>query len=534
MKTKRTMTWRDAALRGFLQTMGMAIIGLVLGASPVVHGQPIPERRPDNAVRVFSRQPTNAPVTRSKDFFRRPWGGPRQPQQLYVKFYPKTTVQQRQAAHRTAGASRVENGFGDVLPDTVLVTMPAGRERVAADSYLDNTNVIYAEPVYLAQTAAVIPNDPEWPLQWGMQRIRAEHAWDFAKWDTNFVVGVVDSGLFYDHLDLKNNVWTNPREIPGNNIDDDGNGRVDDTNGWNFYRNDASILDNGTSHGTHVSGIIAAVGDNSKRVVGVNWKCKILMAACGVPGTNTMTNTLQAFSYILTSGVRVSNHSYGGTNYSQTAYDLFLAAQRMGHIAVCAAGNDSSNNDGTPVYPASYQLDNIISVAASSLSDELALFSNYGSNSVDLAAPGFSILSTVAAFPDGTGYKDGTSMAAPHVTGAISLIWSTYPQLTWQEVRARVLTGVTESIGLQSKVASNGRLDVARSMAVVCDPGAGGGGTGVLIDPYRNFSDSLGKVPHFGQLYIKPPIQPWSWTGRIGGHPKRIAPLNGTVRIGSP
>gem|GEM_PF-5770552 len=482
---------------------------------------------------IYSKVPPGGRPPMPKEFFRTIQAAPFQPGELYLQFRAGSTPEQRQVAHTAARMVRVEHSFGDFLPDTVRVAVPPGQEQESINAYLDDPNVIYAEPVYIHHTLATVPNDPNWLDLWGLEKINMKHAWDVTTGSPDFVIGVVDSGLQWTHNDLIGNVWTNPGEIPNNSIDDDHNGCVDDVHGWHVFRNNGDLQDYLSYHGTHVAGTIGAIGNNSSNVVGVNWKCKILMVGCSDGSAEGLAYTIEAFAYILTNkfGVRVSNHSYGSLAQSETEFRCFGKAAEMGHIAVCAAGNDTNNNDGPlRMYPASHACDNIISVAASDTSDALSYFSNWGATNVDLAAPGSAIRSTTSLF-SGTDVKQGTSMASPHVAGVIGLIWSGFPNLTWQQMRARILSGVTKVEGLSSDVASGGRLDAARSMAVFTQPGIGFG-NGHFDDPYRNFNTALQSVPFYGQLYIKVPSSTLSGTGRIGGPPKRISPWGGSLRIG--
>jgi subtilisin family serine protease len=499
-----------------------AVLFLMMALAPLATGQQAAGR--GNRV-LKSKQPPGDPVTKPKQFFRTFQKGPFAPGQVYVSFREGTTPEQMQACHGKAKMVRQEASYEGLLPGTFRVSVPPGKEREAIDAYLDDPNVVYAEPMYLPKPTETIPNDPDWPL-WGIRRIDTEHAWDVSTGDPNFKIGIVDSGLNYTHPDVAANVWTNPGEIAGNGIDDDGNGKIDDVRGWNFYLNNNDISDRGIYHGTHVAGIIGAVGNNSTAVVGVNWNCKIVMAACGNP-QGTLSDTIGAFGYILTNGVKVSNHSYGGYDYSQTAYNMFYRAQQLGHIAVCSAGNDDNDNDSNSHYPDGYALDNIISVGAHDDINLIASFSNYGASSVDLLAPGVDILSLGPG--SGTHRLDGTSMAAPHVTGVIALIWSKFPSLTWQQMRARILTGVETYSQYSDWCATGGRVDATRSMAVFFQVGAGSG-NGHQDDPYDDLGDALSDVPLWGQLYIKPGSSHVSTT-RLDGNAKRIAPWGGVVRI---
>lgn len=348
--------------------------------------------------------------------------------------------------------------------------------RLAADRSVEsalaaaraNPYVAYAEPNYLLHVA-LTPNDPRYTdgTLWGMNKIGMPAAWDVAT-GGGPVVAVIDTGADYNHPDLAANLWTNTLEVAGNGMDDDANGYVDDVRGWDFANNDNDPTDD-HSHGTHVAGTIAGVGNNGAGVVGVNWAARVMpLKFIGSNGYGTTAGAIGALNYAVRNGAKVSNHSYGDTVSSQAHLDAILAAGTAGHLVVAAAGNGdflgrAINNDTTPFYPASYYPDNIISVAATDSADKFASFSNYGATSVDLAAPGVNIYSTV---PGGYGYKSGTSMAAPHVAGAATLLWAAHPGLTMTQVRDRLLAG-TDPIGALNPsrpTVTNGRLNVASAI----------------------------------------------------------------------
>jgi len=249
----------------------------------------------------------------------------------------------------------------------------------------------------------MIPNDTYYQNQWDMEKINAPTAWNAAQGDNenNIIVGVIDTGVDYLHPDLQNNIWVNEAEangIPGE--DDDGDGYVDDIHGIDVYNGDSDPMDD-NSHGTHVSGTIGAVGDNAEGVAGINWHTKI--AACkflGSDGSGYTSGAIECVNYFNTLkqlgyNIVAVNNSWGGGGYDEDLYDALSTANDLGIIHVCAAGNDGADNDSDPHYPSSYDLPNIIAVAATDEDDELADFSNYGATSVDLAAPGVNILSTL-------------------------------------------------------------------------------------------------------------------------------------------
>ena len=333
-----------------------------------------------------------------------------------------------------------------------------------------NPFVMYAEPDYLLH-AATVPNDPKYAdgTLWGMNKIAMPAAWDVSTGGST-VVAVIDTGVDYTHPDLAANIWTNPGEVAGDGIDNDHNGFVDDIRGWDFANNDNNPMDD-HSHGTHVSGTIAGVGNNGVGVVGVNWAAQIMpVKFLDASGSGTTEAAIQALNYAVMMGARVSNHSYGDNAFSQAHLDAITAAGLAGHLVVAGAGNGdflgrAINNDTTPFFPASYQPtpDNVISVAATDSTDKFASFSNYGAQSVDLAAPGVNIYSTV---PGGYGTKSGTSMATPHVVGAAALIWAADPSLAMDQVRGRLLAGTDsiQALNPSRPTVTNGRLNVARAM----------------------------------------------------------------------
>ncbi|RYZ57752.1 MAG: hypothetical protein EOP07_09030 [Proteobacteria bacterium] len=290
------------------------------------------------------------------------------------------------------------------------------------------------------------------------------------------LVGIVDSGMDYNHPDLKDNVWSNPGETGldangkdkrTNGIDDDGNGFVDDWHGWDFYNNDNDPMDD-NSHGTHVAGTIGAVGNNESGIVGVNWSVSMVPIKVFSGGGATSTDMLvKGIEYATTLGVFVSNNSWGGGAYSDAIYSAIKKASDKGILFAAAAGNEGENNDVGDHYPSNYDLPNIISVAAINRKDNVSAFSNYGANTVDVAAPGEDIYSTL---PNGLyGLKSGTSMATPHVTGAIALIRSRYPLAKALEIKEKLLASTVKTNALDGRVIY-GRINVANSMETDVTP----------------------------------------------------------------
>lgn len=330
------------------------------------------------------------------------------------------------------------------------------------------------------------PNDTHFDSLWALKNtgqdnglvnadINALNAWSYTKGDRNVVIGIIDSGIDYQHPDLIDNLWINPFEIPNDGIDNDGNGYVDDIHGINSITNDGDPQDD-LSHGTHIAGIIAASGNNDEGVVGVNWQSQI--ASCKFlnrEGYGAISDAITCFTYFVTLkryyGVNIValNNSWGNSQYSQALADVISHAEYDDIVVVAAAGNKFNNNDEKANYPASYTHDNIISVASSNRQDGLSHFSNYGTESVDIAAPGSGIYSTE---PNNSyGWQSGTSMSAGYVTGALALAKAYNPYLTASELKNAVLTSGKPVAAFVNKMQSAKRLDIANLMQVA-DPEA--------------------------------------------------------------
>lgn len=322
-------------------------------------------------------------------------------------------------------------------------------------------DIEYAEPNYIYH-AFVMPNDALRNELYAMHNIGqtggtvdadidALEAWQTTTGSEEIVVGDIDTGIDYLHPDLLGNIWTNPNEIADNGIDDDNNGYIDDVRGWDFVNNDNDPIDD-NNHGTHTSGTIGAKGNNGIGVAGVCWDVKLMpLKFLNAGGSGSTDNAIKAIQYAAMFGVRITSNSWGGGNKSRALED---AIRNSGALFVAAAGNSGSS---TKMYPAGYSLDNIISVAATDHNDALALFSNYSTTWVDLAAPGVSILSTVRN--DEYRYFNGTSMAAPHVAGVTALVLGQHPAWTNAQVKSQILSTVDPLASLAGKVLTGGRLN---------------------------------------------------------------------------
>ena len=404
----------------------------------------------DNSVVSYTE--TGQVILRS----RRPSGGvsdylPHAGDEILVSFKSGANQPVRFAAHSRQRATRIKQ-FRHI-DGLELVKLPPGVSlEHAIKSYRDRPDVLYAEPNYVIEHLGV-PNDPSFPTQWNLRNtgqnggtpgadIKAVQTWDITTGSSNVVVAVIDSGVDYTHKDLAANMWRNEADCDNNGIDDDGNGYIDDCYGIDAFNDDSNPMDD-HNHGTHVAGIIGAIGNNSFGVVGVNWNVKIM--ACkfiGADGFGTVADAIQCLEYVKTMkdrGVNIiaTNASWRSYSYSTALYDAIEAHQQRGILVVAAAGNDSNINDHAPSYPATYYLPNVISVAATHESDGHTGFSNTGTSTVHLSAPGANILSTTIA----NSYSEfsGTSMAAAHVTGVTALLKAQNPSRSWMSIKNLIL-----------------------------------------------------------------------------------------------
>jgi subtilisin family serine protease len=352
-------------------------------------------------------------------------------------------------------------------------------------------DVAYAEPNYYVYIN-YLPNDPRFSQQWSLNNtgsaggtadadIDAAEAWDTERGDTSVVIGITDTGIDYNHQDLSANIWSNKHEIAGDGIDNDGNGYIDDIHGYDFVNNDNDPVDD-QNHGTHVAGIIGALGDNSLGIAGINYHTSMMALKfmkpitcgtfnCGASGNNA--DAAEAIIYAVNNKARIINASWGGGEASNIIQDALAYADSLGVLFVAAAGNDTKNNDTVPMFPANYgsapyNLQNVISVASTDRNDQLSSFSNFGSTTVHLGAPGEDILSTIV----GNTYDNmsGTSMAAPHVTGVAGLVWAHFPFLNHYQVKNCILDNVDPIPSLAGKVITNGRLNAEKALQCVTQP----------------------------------------------------------------
>jgi subtilisin family serine protease len=423
--------------------------------------------------------------------------------EILVKFKSGVVTASSQQVHKAAGSSVMRKY--DIVSNLELVKLSKGMSvQEAIQSYMADPSVEYAEPNY-ALCASKVPNDTYFRNQWALYNdgtyaggtsgadIKAPLAWDITTGNNNIVVAVLDTGIDYTHDDLSNNIWQNPGEANCfNNYDDDGNGYIDDCKGWNFVHNTNNPMDD-EGHGTHVAGIIGAEGNNLNGISGLMWNVKLMplkIFAVNRPETGGciggyVSDEIAAIQYIVNavgrgSNVKVINASYRQYAFCNAELEAVRLADGMGIMFVAAAGNETINNDITPAYPASYNLPNIISVAATDQDDRRVSFSNYGPNTVHVAAPGVYTFSTVPYSFNQSGYgvleyMAGTSMAAPHVAGLAGLLSSYYDGVnntyfTVPQIKATILRYVDILPTLDGWISTRGRINAYRALSSLLAP----------------------------------------------------------------
>jgi hypothetical protein len=375
------------------------------------------------------------------------------PDRVFVRYRPGTTPDAIRALHQQVNAA-VLREF-PLVKGLQLVRIAEGSSVAAMlDYYRRNPAVIYAEPDYIVHAVGV-PNDPQFPSQWSLQNtgqsggtpgadIHAVQAWSLATGNPNVVVGVIDTGIDYNHEDLSANVWNSSAPFSVTTQSGAVLECPTGTHGFNMVADSCDPMDD-NGHGSHVSGTIGAVGNNGIGVTGINWQVGILpckfLDSTGAGDTDAAIACLNLIKQLKDSGVNIvaTNNSWGGADASQALQDAIEATMQDGVLFIAAAGNDFSDNDEFPVYPANFYLPNVIAVAATDRNDTVVTFSNLGKRTVHISAPGRDILSTT---PNNTySYDSGTSMATPHVTGVVALLKAQNPALDWRGIKNLILTG---------------------------------------------------------------------------------------------
>jgi large repetitive protein len=396
---------------------------------------------------------------------------PAVPGQLVVRFKDGVSKDAIDGVNQSIGVNA--NRVTPADPQLYVIDLPQGMDDASGLSiYSKLGNTEYVELNYYYDQVA-IPNDPLYSQLWGLPKISAPDAWDITTGDPSVVIADTDTGADYNHPDLGPNVWVNQGEICNNGIDDDNNGYIDDCIGWNFFNNNndpSDITALGGGHGSNTAGIMGAVGNNGIGVTGVMWNAQIMLLKMG-NGSFPVTAIVPAIDYAWANGARIINASWGSRSFSTPIQSAIQRAGDAGVLFVTAAGNNGTNNDVTPFYPANYDLPNIISVANTTQSDVLrtgSTPSNWGPSTVHLAAPGTNILST---YP-GNRYVAyvGTSQAAPHVAATAGLILSVNPFLGYSDVKNIILSSVDPVDALSDKVITGGRLNASAALQITPSP----------------------------------------------------------------
>lgn len=407
------------------------------------------------------------------------WERPHKPETLIVCFDTRYAKASRASIHSAVGASRVKAYRRFPLE---VVEVAKGRSlKAVAEAYAARPEVAYVEPNYILK-AERTPDDPLYPDQWGFHNtgqtggtvdadIDAPEAWELATGSHEVIVGIIDTGIDTTHPDLIDNLWTNIAEyegVPG--VDDDGNGIIDDIHGARWI-DGTGVATSGSpmdrhGHGTHVAGTIGATTNNASQVAGTCWQVRLMgLKFLDDSGYGSTADAVSALEYAIDQGAHLTSNSWGGGGFSQALYDTIAAAGAAGQLFIAAAGNDGSDNDTYPHYPSNYDLDNIISVASSTHTDSRSSFSNWGATSVDLAAPGSSILSTWTG--GGTNTISGTSMATPHVSGVAALVLSSAgTNVDPLALKSWLMDSVDELPGWAGLTVTGGRLNAASALAL--------------------------------------------------------------------
>lgn len=355
-------------------------------------------------------------------------------------------------------------------------------------------SVILSKTDSIENEPSALFNDPAIHQAWGLKKSDAARAWTVTKGSRDIKVCVIDTGIDVRHEDLRNNLWVNEgesgkdalgRDKCSNGIDDDGNGFIDDCHGWNFVSNNNNLTDN-HGHGTHISGIIGAEAGNGKGISGISPHVSIMTAKYydpKVPNTDNLRNTINSIRYCIQMGAHIINYSGGGTEYSQEEKNAIMEAEKKGILFVAAAGNERSNSDLHHYYPADYDLKNIISVTAIDPSTQVLPSSNYGIETVDLAAPGQNILSTLPG--NSYGPMTGTSQATAFVSGAAALIMAHKLTFRAEDVKKYILSTGDAVTSLASKTSTSRQLNLFKALTIL-DTGVTASGI-VSNDSNKNF-----------------------------------------------
>jgi thermitase len=402
--------------------------------------------------------------------------------EIFVRFRSGVSAEQIQSI-----TARLHDRVEDEIESTAGLDLIGDEDGDDAGALLTEYQALpeveYAErifPIKLDENRSsfqpVVPNDPRFTEQWALSNegqnggkagadISALRAWATTTGSDKVVVAVLDSGVDYKHPDLEKNIWTRPENIKA--YEDKDLGTIDDLRGYNALDNDGDPMDD-NGHGTHCAGIIGAEGGNNEGITGVNWTVQIMpLKFMDATGSGSTKDAVEAINYVIDRkkegvNVRIISASWGSTQKSRALEDVIKKAYQEGILFVAASGNSSVDTDKQPHYPSSYNVGNVISVAALDRNDQLASFSNFGPRSVHIAAPGKEILSTW--LENGFREASGTSMATPVVAGVAALVLAKNPQMPVDELRKRLFDSVDKLPALKGKVLSGGRINAAKAV----------------------------------------------------------------------
>ncbi|UYL09543.1 S8 family serine peptidase [Bdellovibrio sp. SKB1291214] len=373
------------------------------------------------------------------------------------------------------------------------------------DGRLFETSKITSQTDTVEDEPSALFNDPAISQAWGLKKSDAARAWSVTRGNREIVVAVIDTGVDEHHEDLDRNLWINPgesgkdaqgRNKATNGIDDDGNGFIDDVHGWNFVSNNNKLDDN-HGHGTHIAGIIGAEAGNGKGITGIAPDVSLMVLKYydpKVPNTDNLKNTVAAIKYAVKMGARVINYSGGGTEFSQEEHDAVQEAEKAGILFVAAAGNERSNSDQHHYYPADYKLSNIISVTAYDPSVQVLNSSNYGVETVDIAAPGQNILSCLPG--NSYGYMTGTSQATAFVTGAAVLVMANKQgAFNAVDVKKYILATGDAQTQLASKTRTSRQLNLYKALTILDQGVSASGVVTVNVDSMQKLGADPNEAP---------------------------------------
>ncbi|MDX8377908.1 MAG: S8 family peptidase [Mariprofundales bacterium] len=421
--------------------------------------------------------------------------------QLLVKFKPSVRAIQRNSIRNNINAKIRINRANNLLKANNLErwVLPSNTNIVATIAALKASRLVeFVEPNY-SRPIRLMPNDPQLGQQWAIQNtgqniadpianvigiagsdLSLPLAWNMTTGSRNVVVAIIDDSVDITHADIAANIWTNPNEIAANGIDDDGNGYIDDVHGWDFKNNDndtSADLGMGEGHGIAVAGCIGAIGNNGIGVSGINWQVSIMP----LKFSGDVFTEVEAINYALANGADIVNFSAGSSFFSRAEEIAIQNLQAAGILFVTAAGNEDGNNDLVADYPSGLNIANIIAVASSDSKDALTSWSHFGQTTVDIAAPGVSIFTTLSPLTSGSvsksglnglqyGYLDGTSFSSPYVAGIAALIKAQFPNSNAQTMKGRILASADPIIGAQALLTTDGRANAFRALTITPQP----------------------------------------------------------------